>query len=121
MKKVKNGALVTCLAYSSIMKMEEICFSETSAEFSRNIRRYISEEEILHSLFCSPFMTILTSDMKRPVDSYETTASGCLCELMNEFVCGQKHFLFLRTVVETAMNSGKLRNSLYGVTLYSFR
>jgi hypothetical protein len=43
MKQVKNVALVSCLAYSLTLKMDVICFSETSVEFQRNIRRYISE------------------------------------------------------------------------------
>lgn len=64
MKPIQNGAPVSSFAYSLTLKIELICFSETSVEFQRNIRRYISEDETLHSLFCSPFMTILTYDTK---------------------------------------------------------
>jgi hypothetical protein len=36
--------LVYCLVYSSTMKMEAICYSETSVDFQRATRRYIAEE-----------------------------------------------------------------------------
>jgi hypothetical protein len=35
---------VFCLAYSSILKMEAICSSETSVDFQQTTRRYISED-----------------------------------------------------------------------------
>jgi hypothetical protein len=36
------------LAYSSILKMEATCFSETSVGFQRTARRYISEDKVLY-------------------------------------------------------------------------
>jgi hypothetical protein len=36
--------LVSCSAYSSTLKMEAICSSETSVDFQRNARRYIPED-----------------------------------------------------------------------------
>jgi hypothetical protein len=35
--------LVSCLAYSSTLKMEAICSSKTSADFHRTTRRYIAD------------------------------------------------------------------------------
>jgi hypothetical protein len=40
--------LVSCLAYSSILKMEAICSSETSVDFQRTIQRYIPEDSTLN-------------------------------------------------------------------------
>jgi hypothetical protein len=39
--------LVSCLAYSSTLNMETTCFSETSVDFQRTIRRYIPEDRTL--------------------------------------------------------------------------
>jgi hypothetical protein len=36
--------VVSFLAYSSILKMHVVCFSETSANFDRTTRRYTSED-----------------------------------------------------------------------------
>jgi hypothetical protein len=38
--------LVSCLAYSSILKMDATCSSEASVEFQRTTRRYIPEDGI---------------------------------------------------------------------------
>jgi hypothetical protein len=38
--------LVSCLAYSSTLKMEAICSSETSNDFQRTTRRYILERKL---------------------------------------------------------------------------
>jgi hypothetical protein len=42
--------LVSCLAYSSTLKMEVTCFSETSVDFQRTTQLYIPENRILLSL-----------------------------------------------------------------------
>jgi hypothetical protein len=42
--------LVFCLAYSSIINMEATCYSQTSVDFQRTTRRYISEYRTLHNL-----------------------------------------------------------------------
>jgi hypothetical protein len=44
--------LVSCLAYSSTLKMEARCFSETSVDFQRTTRRYIPEDRTLHNHRC---------------------------------------------------------------------
>jgi hypothetical protein len=44
--------LVSCLAYSSIMKMEAKCSSETSVDFQRTTRRYITEDITLPNNRC---------------------------------------------------------------------
>jgi hypothetical protein len=43
--------IVSCLAYSSTLKMEARCSSETSVDFQRTTRRYIPEDGTLHSYF----------------------------------------------------------------------
>jgi hypothetical protein len=45
-------ALVSCLAYSSTLKMEAICSSETSVGFHGTTRRYIPEDGTAHSDRC---------------------------------------------------------------------
>jgi hypothetical protein len=40
--------LVSCLAYSSTLKMEVTCSSESSVDFQRITWRYIAEHRILH-------------------------------------------------------------------------
>jgi hypothetical protein len=42
-KSCKSFSLVSCSAYSSIMKMEATCSSETSVDFQRTARRSIPE------------------------------------------------------------------------------
>jgi hypothetical protein len=44
--------LVSCSAYSSTLKMEAICFSETSVDFQRTTWRYIQEDSTLHNQRC---------------------------------------------------------------------
>jgi hypothetical protein len=41
--------LVSCLAYSSTLKMEATSFSETLALFQSNKRRYIPEDRTFHN------------------------------------------------------------------------
>jgi hypothetical protein len=44
---------VSCLAYSSNLKLESICFSETSVDFQRTTRHYIPEDRLLHNYRCA--------------------------------------------------------------------
>jgi hypothetical protein len=44
--------LVSCLAYSSTVKMEAKCSSETSVDIQRTTRCYIPEDGILHNHRC---------------------------------------------------------------------
>jgi hypothetical protein len=46
--------LVSCSAYSSILKMEATCSFETSVDFQQTTRRYILEDSTLLSV-CSVF------------------------------------------------------------------
>jgi hypothetical protein len=44
--------LVSCLVYSSTLKMDATGSSETSIDFHRSIRRYITEDRILRNHRC---------------------------------------------------------------------
>jgi hypothetical protein len=44
--------LVSCLVYSSSVKMEAKCSSETSVDFQGTTRRYIPEDDTLHNHRC---------------------------------------------------------------------
>jgi hypothetical protein len=44
--------LVSCSAYSSTLKMEAICSSETSVDFQRTTRRYIPEDSNIYNHRC---------------------------------------------------------------------
>jgi hypothetical protein len=44
--------LVSCLAYSSILKMEAICFPEASVVFQRTTQCYTPEDRTLHNHQC---------------------------------------------------------------------
>jgi hypothetical protein len=44
--------LVSCLAYSSILKMEATCSPEMSVDFQRITWRYIPDDKILHNHLC---------------------------------------------------------------------
>jgi hypothetical protein len=45
--------MVSCLAYSSILKIEAMCSFETSVKFQRTTRLYISEVSALQYIFIS--------------------------------------------------------------------
>jgi hypothetical protein len=45
-------ALVSCPAYSSALKVEAMCSSETSVDFQRTARHYIPEDSALHNHRC---------------------------------------------------------------------
>jgi hypothetical protein len=50
--------LVSCLAYSSTLKMEAICSSDTSVDFQQFTRRYIPEDSTLYThVACIGFVT----------------------------------------------------------------
>jgi hypothetical protein len=50
--------LVYCLAYSSTLKMEVTCPFETSVDFKRTARSYISEDRTFHETFCLKLWTL---------------------------------------------------------------
>jgi hypothetical protein len=66
----KQSKLATCftvvsfLAYSWTLKMEAICSSETSFDFQRTIRRYISEDRTLIIISVSTSASRLLFDSK---------------------------------------------------------
>jgi hypothetical protein len=47
--------LVSCLAYSSALKIEAICSSETSIDFHGTSRSYIPKDRTLHTHRCENF------------------------------------------------------------------
>jgi hypothetical protein len=63
----KPALLVTCfmlvsfLAYSSTLKIEAACFSETSVDFQRTTRRYIPEDRPLYFLAAFPEFSLRVS------------------------------------------------------------
>jgi hypothetical protein len=46
------STLVSCLAYSSTLKMEETCPSETLVDFQQTTQCYIPEDRSLHNHCC---------------------------------------------------------------------
>jgi hypothetical protein len=48
--KQRYFTLLSCLTYSSILKMKATCSSETSVDIQRTTRRYIPEDRTLHYL-----------------------------------------------------------------------
>jgi hypothetical protein len=52
--------LVSCVAYSSALKMEATCSSETSVNFHRTARSYIPEDRILNNHCCENLKSYLT-------------------------------------------------------------
>jgi hypothetical protein len=53
--------LVSFLIYSSILKMETICSTETAADFQQNTRRYIPEDETLERRMLTQFFHLFHS------------------------------------------------------------
>jgi hypothetical protein len=51
--------LVYCLVYSSTLKMEATCSSETSADFQRSTRRYIPEDGTLRLISCIQYISLI--------------------------------------------------------------
>jgi hypothetical protein len=50
--------LVSCLAYSSTLKMEVSCYSKTSVDFQRTTQRYIPKDRSPHNLYNSCINTL---------------------------------------------------------------
>jgi hypothetical protein len=51
-KRISSFTLVSCSAYSSTLKMEATCSSETSVDFHRTTRSYIPEVRTFHNHRC---------------------------------------------------------------------
>jgi hypothetical protein len=45
----QETSVKACSAYSSTLKLEAICSSETSVDFQRTTRRYIPKDRTLHN------------------------------------------------------------------------
>jgi hypothetical protein len=82
--------LVSCLAYSSTLKTEVICSTETSADFQWTTRHYISEERTLHNRSCenpkpNKLVTFLPFPLNPPTiqffSVYKSTLRGHLLNL----------------------------------------
>jgi hypothetical protein len=51
-KENPASMLVSCLAYSSTLKMEAICFSKMSVDFQHTTWPYAPEDSTLHNHHC---------------------------------------------------------------------
>jgi hypothetical protein len=60
--------LVSCLAHSSTLKMEETCSSETSADFQRTTWHYISADRTLHNHCCENLKPTLPNKIGNKAD-----------------------------------------------------
>jgi hypothetical protein len=61
-------AMVSCLAYSSILKMEATCFPETSVDFQPTTWLYIPKELfIFHLLLLLLSLSLLSTKEKLPL------------------------------------------------------
>jgi hypothetical protein len=45
---------ITCLAYTSTLKMDAICFSDISMNLKRTTQRLSSEDSTFHTAACRP-------------------------------------------------------------------
>jgi hypothetical protein len=57
--------LVSCLVYSSKLKMEATCSSETSVDFQRVTRCYIPEDRSFHNHYCENFKSCSANSLLR--------------------------------------------------------
>jgi hypothetical protein len=73
-KENEAGNKVSCLAYSPTLKMEVICYSETSVDFERTTRSNITEDIALHIHRCERLKT------------YGDVVFTVMCELNFSFV-----------------------------------
>jgi hypothetical protein len=80
--------LVSCSAYSSALKMEAICSSETSVETQRTTRRYIPEDGTLHNHRCenlnSYTIKVDLKEIRWEGGDWIQLAQGDACEHVNE-------------------------------------
>jgi hypothetical protein len=77
--------LVSCLAYSSIMKMEDTCSSETSIDFQLTTRRYIPEARTLRiSCKLSKESELNYNLMKNLYEAYKYSSIETLVMIISE-------------------------------------
>jgi hypothetical protein len=62
--------LVSCLTYSSTLKMETKCSSEMSVEYQRTTQRYIPEDITLHNHRCENLNSYLSYPSMLPLGSH---------------------------------------------------
>jgi hypothetical protein len=54
--------MISCLAYSSTLKIQATCYSETSVDFQRTTRRYIPNDRTLLNHFCENLKSYIFSN-----------------------------------------------------------
>jgi hypothetical protein len=69
--------LVSCLAYSSTLKMEATCSSETLADFQWTTRCYIPDDIILHNHRCEKIQSYDVFVVLLLVLNTFTVLAGC--------------------------------------------
>jgi hypothetical protein len=58
-QREESSKLVSCLAYSSTLKLETTCSPETSVDFQRTTRHFIPEDKTLHNYRCENLRSYL--------------------------------------------------------------
>jgi hypothetical protein len=72
--------LVSCLAYSSTLKMEAMCTSETSVVFQRTTQFFITEDSSLHDHYCENLKSyIYENSLKKNEMGYTDTSILLIC------------------------------------------
>jgi hypothetical protein len=80
----QNFTQVSCLAYSSTLKMEATCSSETSLDFHWTTRRYIPEDRNHHSHDCENLVKhIFEGDCLFPFQGTGTGETEKITENLN--------------------------------------
>jgi hypothetical protein len=75
--------LVSCLAYSSTLKVEAICSSETSVRFQRTTRRYIPGDSTLRNLVWAYPPVNITRNLSQKLETYISfVALGLIMQLV---------------------------------------
>jgi hypothetical protein len=80
-KQSRACHLLSCMAYTSTLKMEAICSSESSVDFQRTTRRYITEYRTLRHHHCENLKSnilfcLVALDME---DAFEPITAVCKC------------------------------------------
>jgi hypothetical protein len=89
--------LVSYLAYSSTVKTEATCSSETSVDFQRTIWRYIVEDRTLHNHCCENFKSCAVLCLHRDLSGSSLrskAAGGWSWHIYLLLKCGMHEWLF---------------------------
>jgi hypothetical protein len=100
--------LVSCLAYSSTMKMEAMCSSET-VDFQRIAWRHIPEDSTLHNHCCENlkfYIPMVYSALEQPYSFFACMQELLICVVYNEKCCFMEILKVLKscTVVKNNLN-----------------